>query len=174
LIVLLYRAGLRVREALSLLPKDLDPARGTVRILHGKGDRARTVGMDAEAFAVVDAWIERRRRLGLRTDRPLFCTLDGKTMRTAYVRAMLPRIARKAGIEKRVHAHGLRHSHAARLADSGVPIHVIAAQLGHANIGTTHRYVAHLAPTAVVNAVRGVPWGSVTPTASRRAEPASK
>jgi integrase/recombinase XerD len=46
LITVLYRAGLRISEALDLLPKDLDPDAGTVRVLHGKGNKARTVGMD--------------------------------------------------------------------------------------------------------------------------------
>ncbi len=46
-----------------------------------------------------------------------------------YVRALLPRLARKAGVEKRVHAHGLRHSHAAELAVEGFPVNLVQAQL---------------------------------------------
>ena len=46
LLVVLYRGGLRVGEALALYPKDLDRRRGTIRVLHGKGDKARTVGLD--------------------------------------------------------------------------------------------------------------------------------
>ena len=44
LIVMLYRGGLRISEALDLRLKDIDRQAGTVRVLHGKGDRARTVG----------------------------------------------------------------------------------------------------------------------------------
>ncbi|MBI1190047.1 MAG: tyrosine-type recombinase/integrase [Tepidisphaera sp.] len=155
LIALLYRTGLRISEALSLQPKDLDPERGTVRVLRGKGGKARTVGMDAGGFALLDKWMAMRPK-----SQWVFCTLDGAQVSDYYVRNMLPRIAEKAGIEKRVHPHGLRHTHAARLADERVPIHLIAAQLGHSNIGTTSRYIDHIAPGAVVAAVREVAWAS--------------
>ena len=54
LIAVLYRAGLRVNEALDLWPKDIDLQAGSIRVLHGKGDRARTVGIDPSGGAVVD------------------------------------------------------------------------------------------------------------------------
>jgi hypothetical protein len=62
----------------------------------------------------------------------------------------MPRLAAKANIEKRVHAHGLRHTHASELAREGVPMNVIQAQLGHSNLGTTSRYLAHIAPAEVI------------------------
>src|SRR5688572_19770831 len=62
LIVTLYRAGLRIRETLSLMPKDLDAANGAIRVLNGKGGKARTVGMDAQAFAILNRWLETRAR----------------------------------------------------------------------------------------------------------------
>ena len=65
LITLLYRTGLRLGEALALALKDLDVAAGSVTVLHGKGDRRRTVGIDPGAIRVVDAWVERRRALGI-------------------------------------------------------------------------------------------------------------
>lgn len=109
LLVVLYRAGLRIGEALALRPKDLDAAAGCIRILHGKGNKARTVGMDAAAFAFVERWLDVRKASG---KAPLFCTLKGGTIHSAYIREWLPRIAAKAQIEKRVHAHALRHTHA--------------------------------------------------------------
>jgi len=53
LIALLYRAGLRINEALSLYPKDLDLNDGCIRVLNGKGGRSRTVGLDPGAAAVI-------------------------------------------------------------------------------------------------------------------------
>lgn len=70
LITAMYRGGLRISEALDLLPKDVDLQQGLVRVLHGKGDRSRTVGLDPGACAVIGAWAERRRHLGL-VDRQL-------------------------------------------------------------------------------------------------------
>ena len=69
-----------------------------------------------------------------------------------------PRRAAKAGIQKPVHAHGLRHTHAAELAHEGVPMNVIQAQLGHSNIATTSRYLQHIAPAEVIRVMQGREW----------------
>ena len=159
LISVLYRAGLRVSEALAIFPKDLDATNGTVRVLHGKGDRSRLAGLDPEAVAIVEKWIERRGRIGLNGRHPLFCTLQGKPIWTPYVRNLLHRLARKVGIEKRVHPHGLRHTHAFELANEGQPLHVIQQQLGHSSLATTDKYVRHLTSQQVVDAIRGRTWG---------------
>ena len=158
LIVVLYRAGLRISEALSLLPKDLDAANSTIRVLHGKGDKARVVGLDAGAWALLQLWLERRTALGLNGRQPVFCTLAGKPMKSGYVRMLLPRLARRAGIEKRCHPHGLRHTHAFELATEATPIHVIQAQLGHSSVATTDRYIRHLNPAAVVETMKARNW----------------
>jgi site-specific recombinase XerD len=158
LLVVLYRAGLRVSEALGLMPKDCSIEAGSLRVLKGKGRTARTVGLDAGAFSVLQLWLERRKQLGLDGRSPVFCTLQGELLQTAYVRSMVRRLGKKAGIEKRCHPHGLRHSHAFELANEGVPMHVIQAQLGHANVSVTSRYVAHLNPSAVVAVIHGREW----------------
>lgn len=158
LLVVLYRGGLRVSEALALKPKDVDAAAGTITVLHGKGDRRRTVGLDPGAFAVVARWLERRGALGITGRQPLFCTLEGKRLQSSYVRTLLPRLAAKAGVDKRVHPHGLRHTHAAELAREGTPANLIQAQLGHASLATTDRYLRHIAPQQLVDAMRSREW----------------
>ena len=158
LIALLWRAGLRISEALGLLPKDLDPAQCTIRVLHGKGDKYRIVGLDAGAWALLERWIDRRRKLEISGRLPVFCTLDGRPLQASYVRNLLPRLARKAGIEKRVHAHGLRHTHASELRTEGIDLGVISKQLGHASIATTARYLDHINPQQVVETMRGRAW----------------
>jgi integrase/recombinase XerD len=158
LLVMLYRGGLRISEALALMPKDLDGNEGTVRVLKAKSNKARTIGLDAGAFAVVDRWLDVRKKKGINGRAPLFCTLQGQPIKSAYIRALLPRLARKAGIEKRVHAHGLRHTHAAQLAAEGVPLNVIQAQLGHSNAATTSRYLQHIAPQQLIEAMPKREW----------------
>jgi site-specific recombinase XerD len=158
LLVALYRAGLRVGEALNLLPKDLDPEAGTIRVLHAKGDKARTVGLDQGAWAIIERWLERRSALGINGKSPVFCTLRGEPLDTSYCRRLLPRLARKAGIQKRVHPHGLRHTFAFELAGENVPLHLVQQQLGHSNLSTTDRYVRHLNPTAVIQAMKSRAW----------------
>ena len=76
----------------------------------------------------------------------------------AYIRVLLPRLGRKAGIERRVHAHGFRHTHAAQLRAEGVDIGIISKQLGHRSIATTARYLDHIAPQQVIEAIRGRSW----------------
>ena len=71
---------------------------------------------------------------------------------------MLPRLARRASIEKRVHPHGLRHTGAAELRAEGVDIGIISKQLGHTSIATTARYLDHVAPVTVIRAMRTRNW----------------
>ena len=156
--MLLWRAGLRCSEGLALYPKDIDAQAHTVRVLHGKGNRSRTVGLDATAFAVIARWMDTRKAMGINGRAPLFCTLKGGKLHTSYVRSLLPRLGAKAGIEKRVHAHGLRHSHAADLVREGVPVNLIQRQLGHASLAVTSAYLDHIAPEQVVAVIRDRTW----------------
>ncbi len=160
LIAILYRGGLRINEALDLFPKDIDLKAGSIRVLNGNGGRARTLGIDPAAGAFVERWMEVRSELGMNGPYPVFCTLAGARMGDAYVRVLLPRLARKAGIEKRVHAHGFRHTHAAQLRAEGVDIGIISKQLGHRSIATTARYLDHIAPQQVIEAMRTRVWHS--------------
>ena len=77
---------------------------------------------------------------------------------SSYIRRLLNRLGEQAGIAKRVHPHGLRHTHAAQLRAEGVDIGIISKQLGHRSIATTARYLDHIAPWAVVEAIRGRAW----------------
>lgn len=146
LITVMYRAGLRVSEALSLRPGDIDADAGTITVLHGKGDGRRVIGLDPGALAALARWTDRRLAAGLDVRHTVFCTLRGASLKSAYVRALLPRLAARAGVQKRVHPHGLRHTHASELAREGTPLNLVQAQLGHASRATTDRYLKHIAP----------------------------
>jgi integrase len=82
LIVVLWRAGLRIHEALALAEADLDPRRGSLLVRRGKGGRRREVGMDDWAWEQLAPWIEARVELPVG---PLFCVVTGPTPRTAVV-----------------------------------------------------------------------------------------
>jgi integrase len=167
LIALMWRTGLRVSEALALYPRDLDIDRGAVTVLHGKGDRSRTVGIDAGAVALLAPWLEQRKRLGLGGRDPLFCVISrpsiGKPMHAAYVRNLLKELAARAGIERRVHPHGLRHTHAFELAGERVDLRVIREQLGHTSLSTTARYIEHLNPADRLAVIQAREWPTGTP-----------
>jgi len=154
LLTTLWRAGLRISEALDLAPHDLDD--GVLRVRHGKGDKCRVVALDPAALESVQAWLDTKARLGI--GGPIFSTLKGKRMRTSYIRNALKRLRAKAGISKRVHAHGLRHTFASELADEKTDIRVIQACLGHTSLQVTQDYISHLRPQAVIDTLKARTW----------------
>ena len=155
MIVVLWRTCLRIKEALDLLPKDISG--DSIRVHSGKGDRARTVGLDPESSAVVERWVTKRREMGFKASQRLFCTLKGGPLDTSYCRHLFKRLAKKAGLDKRVHPHGLRHSGAVHLLDEGHNVVVISQQLGHSNLATTNTYLNHLKPADVISAMQSRP-----------------
>jgi len=160
LLLTLYRCGLRISEALALKPKDVDLDSATLVVLHGKGDRSRQLAFDASVVGALARWLDTRKGLGYngRGSTPLFCTLDGGPVNAVYVRQMLSRLAAKAGIEKAVRPHGLRHTFAAELCREGVALNVIQQALGHSNAATTSRYLAHVAPEQLLSTMRARTW----------------
>lgn len=164
MLVICWRGGLRIEEALALKPADLDTNTAEIRVLHGKGDRSRVVALDAEAMAVVMRWLDRRRELGINGRAPIICTLAGEPVQSAYVRGLMKRLAERAGITKRVHVHGLRHTFAIELAREGVPVPVISKALGHASVATTSVYLQHVGNDEVVKALRKRTWAPTEPS----------
>src|SRR2546430_12448916 len=102
LIVLLWRAGLRISEALALQESDLDHSRGAILVRRGKGGKRREVGMDRWAWQQLDPWLEVRPRMPVGA---LFCILRGPTRgrpcQAATVRVQLRDAAARAGVRRR-------------------------------------------------------------------------
>ena len=155
LLTLLARSGLRVSEVLALRTGDVNLTAHTVRVLHGKGDKATTRGFHPTATDTLARWMDTRKTLGLRNG-PLFCTLAGRPLHAQYVRILLHRLGTQAGVDKRVHPHGLRHTFAWELEQAGVPVSVISALLGHSSIAVTARYLKHLTNHQAVAALEAV------------------
>jgi site-specific recombinase XerD len=156
LIAVLWRAGLRISEALALAETDVDQRRGAVLVRHGKGDKRREAGMDDWGFEHLDRWLEHRVALPVG---PLFCVIDGPTGgRRAWsatgARDELRTIAARAGVRRRFAPHQLRHAHAVELAREGVPVNIIQRQLGHTDLGTTSTYLQGIDPSEIIDAVR--------------------
>jgi integrase/recombinase XerD len=178
LFALLYSGGLRLGEALALRPSDVDHEHCTVHVRHGKGDKDRLVKIGPQACAYLERWLEKRRQLGLSRRRQpsptefddkgrpvtashIFTTLAGdRVINPRYVREALKRAAERAGIDKHVHPHGLRHTLAAQLANEGVPVHHIQEQLGHASLNTTAVYLKRIAPKERLDAIAGHTWAA--------------
>jgi integrase len=160
LIAILWRAGLRIQEALALTEGDLDQRRGSLLVRRGKGGRRREVGMDAWGWEQLDPWLDLRRKLPIG---PLLCVITGTTRgrhwSPAAARAELRRAAAAAGVRRRFAPHQLRHAHAVEMACEGVPLIVIQRQLGHSNLGITSVYL------------QGVDSGEIIETVDARRAP---
>jgi site-specific recombinase XerD len=158
LIALAWRSGLRIGEILALQAKDIDLTAGTVIVQHGKGDKRRVVGLDAGTAALIHRWLDVRRKRGINGRAPVFSTLAGRSIEQSYVRHLLPRLARRAGIEKRVHAHGLRHAYAVELEREGATVSTIRDLLGHSSLAVTDRYLRRIGASEAISFSRQRDW----------------
>lgn len=165
LIAVMYYAGLRCGESTALLLKDVDIARGEINVRRGKGAKQRLVILSEPGRSPLQLWIQARSALGLSSKSPLFCTISkganalgsmqpGTELFETQVWKTLRRLAAAAGVEKRVHPHALRHSHAVRLARRGVAPNDIQGQLGHSSLATTSLYLDSVAPEDRARAIR--------------------
>jgi site-specific recombinase XerD len=158
LIVVLWRAGLRISEALALNESDLDLHRGAILVRHGKGGKRREVGMDRSAWEQLDPWLKLRATLPVGS---LFCVLRGPTAGRSWapagVRSQLHHAAARAGIRRRFAPHQLRHAHAVEMSREGVSLLVIQRQLGHADLAITSVYLRGINNTEIVHAVHECP-----------------
>jgi site-specific recombinase XerC len=104
--IILWRAGLRIGEALELAETDLDRDRGAVVVQRGKGGKRREVGMDRWAFAQLQPWLDIRCTLPVG---PLLCVLHGASAGRAWeasaARRQLHTTARLAGVRRRFAPH---------------------------------------------------------------------
>jgi site-specific recombinase XerD len=138
---LLFSTGLRVSELCSL-NRNVNLARDELSV-RGKGDKIRVVFLSKTAKDAVKRYLDKRTDI----DEALFVQL-GRNVREDESLRLTPRsverlvkhYAVKAGIDKRVTPHTLRHSFATDLLESGADLRSVQALLGHANIGTTQVY----------------------------------
>jgi len=157
--------GCRYQELATLRPTDVDLDAGVVNIRASKGGGARSVVLTDEA-------VEFFRQAG--TGKPTAAILlprpDGASWGKSHQFRPLRTACKAAKIAPAASFHILRHTHASRLAMKGVPMHVIAAQLGHSSVKVTERHYAHLSPGYVADTIRAafgrlglVPASNVTP-----------
>jgi len=156
LMLLLWRSGLRIAEALALGEQDLDERERSILVRSGKNGKRRVVGMDDWGWEQIRPWLEERESYPVG---PLFCVLEGPTagrqMRTAQARQIFRSAVKRAGIRRRIHPHALRHALACELAREDVKLVVISRQLGHANLAITTTYLQGIAPFEVIQTIAG-------------------
>lgn len=136
LLVLFLNLGLRVSEALSLRVSDIDWLSGKITVREGKGGRDRILWLSEDDLA----HLQFLRSVRCAGGSHLFCTLAGGRLSDRYVREMVKRYARRAGIEKDVHPHTLRHTFATDLLRDTKNIRLVQKALGHVSLATTMIY----------------------------------
>lgn len=136
---LLYAAGLRVTELITLRPVDFDAQTGLIRVL-GKGSKERIVPVhDAAAALLADYFRDWRPAFGPQED-IVFLNRSGKGLTRQAVWKAVQRYVLQAGIRKRVSPHTFRHSFATHLLDGGADLRTVQLLLGHADIAATEIY----------------------------------
>jgi site-specific recombinase XerD len=169
LIVLLWRAGLRISEALALAESDLNRATGGVLVRRGKGGKRREVGMDRWGWEQIEPWLHWRVEMPVGA---LLCVIDGPTSGRPWspsaARTTLRHLAVAAGVRRRFAPHQLRHAHAVEMAREGVPLNVIQRQLGHANLGITSIYLQGIDNSEIINTIHVRPAPTLPASAGLR------
>jgi len=141
LLELLYAAGLRASEILSLRIEQLDLAGRSARVI-GKGDKERLVLLGSAAQEALDRYLHTARPKLVRSKSggEVFLGNHGRRLTTSHLWGIVKRAAQTAGLDTRVYPHLLRHSFATHLLSGGADLRVIQELLGHASIGTTEIY----------------------------------
>jgi site-specific recombinase XerD len=158
----LYRGGTRISATLAVRPSDIDWERRLVTIHVDKGGKGRTIALDSEAMDILRAWAERRKSLGINGHHPFFCATNkparGNRLDSSHFRHKIQELRKKAGIERRCHCHGLRHTAASELLEEGFDLATIAGQLGHAHVSTTSQYLHQLRPDLMSEKLKERSW----------------
>ena len=138
LLSLLYATAIRVSECCALTWRDLQDREGGAGqiTVQGKGGKTNTILVPASVWTkLVDLRGEES------DEAAAFRSRKGRHLHPTQVRRIVRRAARRAGIEKLVSPHWLRHGHASHALDRGAPIHLVQATLGHSSVATTGRYL---------------------------------
>ncbi|MGA0092978.1 MAG: site-specific tyrosine recombinase, partial [Chthoniobacterales bacterium] len=141
IVELLYSSGLRVSELCGARLENLDLEAGFIRVL-GKGDKQRLVPVGGRARTAVQRYLDggRPALVGKKTGGEVFLSVRGRKLTNQRIWQLLVALGRRAGLEKEIHPHMLRHSFATHLLGGGADLRIIQEMLGHADISTTQIY----------------------------------
>ena len=136
MMALMLHCGLRISEVVSLRPININLAKGKLRVESGKGNKDRDLAIPEYLTDLLDSWRKKRSPSDY-----FFATLKGKKLSSRYLQQMVKRYAQKAGINKRVSPHTLRHTYATQYYRQTKDIETLRRILGHSDISTTTIYI---------------------------------
>jgi integrase/recombinase XerD len=141
MIELLYASGLRISELANARLENFNFDERMVRVT-GKGNKTRLVPVGRKACEALAAYLstERPKMVKPRSSSEIFLSERGTKLTTARIWQIVKKHAKRAGLEKNVYPHLLRHSFATHLLSNGADLRIIQEMLGHADISTTQVY----------------------------------
>ena len=137
IIEFIYSTGTRVSEATKIKLVDLDLKERIGRVKGGKGNKDRIIILSNNWIKDFKKYLKRRKT----TLDFVFCKKNGKPISSSTIQRIVKNAAKKAGIEKNVKVHSLRHSFATHLLERGENIRYIQQLLGHSSLSTTQIYL---------------------------------
>src|SRR5262249_36803008 len=141
--------GCRYSELVNLTCTDFNGDSDTLTLRQTKGGRSRHVVLTEEGRRLFT-----QRTAGRAANERIFLRADGKPWGPSHQQRPLAEAAERANFSPAPTFHILRHTHASLLAMRGVPLGVIAVQLGHQDTRMTEKHYAHLAPNYVADTIR--------------------
>jgi integrase len=141
--------GCRYSELCRLTVADFDAGSGTLAVRISKSGKPRRIVLTDEAVEQFGQWCAGRTGSEI-----LLLRADGKPWSISQQQGPMQKACEHARIAPVVSFHILRHTHGSMLAMRGVPMGVIAEQLGHSNTKVTEKHYAHLAPSYVADTIR--------------------
>lgn len=145
ILALLYSTGLRVGELINLKWEHIDRSRMIINVIAGKGNKDRQLPLDEKLITILTAyWRE------YKSDTYVFNGQNSLQYSSRSVLEVVKQLAGKAGLEKRVYTHLIRHCTMTHLAEAGLDINIIQRLCGHSNVKTTSTYL-HISHNLISN-----------------------
>ena len=141
---LMLNSGLRVSEVCNLKNKDINIDKQFLKVINGKNGRDRLIPFPADLAEYITAWINEKTKRGIES-KYLFCSYskgqEGLKLSPRYIQIALKQYTKKAGIDKNIHPHTLRHSYATAIYQTDHNLEGLRMLLGHSSIQTTQIYI---------------------------------
>lgn len=141
IVELLYASGLRASELCGARLENLDLEKSFIRVV-GKGNKQRLIPVGTQAREALERYLQlgRPELVGKRTGGEIFLSVRGRKLTNQRIWQLMNALGKRAGLEKAIHPHMLRHSFATHLLEGGADLRIIQEMLGHADISTTQIY----------------------------------
>lgn len=135
ILCLMYSTGMRIGEVINLKIADIDSSRMVINIIDAKGGKDRQVGLDPTLLDLMRLYFKQ-----YRPNEYLFNGQNSLKYSERSIAQFLQAYATRAGINKRVYPHLIRHCYATHLHEGGIDLSIIQKLLGHGSIKTTQVY----------------------------------